>query len=718
MGGVIRSRLTPALIGAGLLVLALGSIAQAVPANDEFRVSRAGGVGSATSSASASAIAYNEDADEYLVAWVADDAEFAGVVDNELEIYARRLDGEGDALGQTVRVSDAGGSGSTLAEVGAPSVAYNSRSKEYLIVWSADDTDNGGVVNDEFEIYGQRLSDTAAPVGNNDFPISDAGGTGSAAASALSPRVAYNVNSSSYLVVWRADDTDTAGIIDDEFEIFAQRLSPTGVGLGADFRLSDAGGTGSAAIDAGAPAIAYSPAIGVEDYLVVWQANDTDAGLVAGESEVFGQLVDITGAETGTNDFRISDAGGTGVAGINAARPSIAYNPTANEFLVAWEADDTDIAGIVNDELEIFGQRLSAAGAALGTNDFRVSDAGGNGAPAVDAGQPSVAHNAQANEYLVVWDADDSDAGLAGDELEIFGQRLSTAGAAIGTNDFRVSTTGGPGSATQSAAIPSLTYNSQRGEHLIAWTADDPEFGLANDEFEVVARRLAAPLNALPPSIAGSPAVGGTLTCATGTWQQGATSFAYLWRRGGVAIPGATAANYVVTTADQGQTLDCRVTASNLAGSRTAHSAPVVAPNNANQTPGPDGADGAQGPTGLAGPDGAAGSPGAAGPQGPPGLSATVICKPKKRRRPVKIRCRVVFATPAPAALSSARLVRGDGVTVARATGVEAGERLVLRGTSSRGLRSGEYTLVLRRQLEGETIINRSSVALESDAQR
>jgi hypothetical protein len=44
--------------------------------------------------------------------------------------------------------------------------------------------------------------------------------------------------------------------------------------------------------------------------------------------------------EVGTNDFRISDMGGTGNTSYNATYPAVAYNSTNNEYLVVWYGDD------------------------------------------------------------------------------------------------------------------------------------------------------------------------------------------------------------------------------------------------------------------------------------------------------------------------------------------------------------------------------------------
>src|SRR3989337_153711 len=86
-----------------------------------------------------------------------------------------------------------------------------------------------------------------------------------------------------------------------------------------------------------------------------------------------------TGAEGGANDFRMSDMGPDGNTNFAANFPGIAYNSTNNEYLVVWVGDDTT-SPLVDNEFEVFGQRLNAAtGAEVGANDFRISDMGPDG---------------------------------------------------------------------------------------------------------------------------------------------------------------------------------------------------------------------------------------------------------------------------------------------------------------------------------------------------
>lgn len=91
-----------------------------------------------------------------------------------------------------------------------------------------------------------------------------------------------------------------------------------------------------------------------------------------------------------------------------------------------------------------------------------------------------------------------------------------------------------------------------------------------------------APVNTVAPAISGTAEQGQTLTASAGTWTGSpAPAFAYLWRRGGTAIAGATGVTYVLLPADVGAAITVTVTATNAAGSAAATSAataPVTAP--------------------------------------------------------------------------------------------------------------------------------------------
>lgn len=90
-----------------------------------------------------------------------------------------------------------------------------------------------------------------------------------------------------------------------------------------------------------------------------------------------------------------------------------------------------------------------------------------------------------------------------------------------------------------------------------------------------------SPAQTAPPTIAGTASLGSTLTASQGTWSGSPTAYAYAWSRcdakgdNCATIPNATAATYIVTTADAGATLRVTVTATNGSGSGSALSAPT-----------------------------------------------------------------------------------------------------------------------------------------------
>ncbi|GEM_PF-926864 len=468
------------------------TVASEVGSND-FRISDMGPDGDDDFDAFGPAVAYNSANDEYLVVWAGDDNS-GSLVDGESEIYGQRINAAtGAEIGADFRISDMGATdGDTAFAAQRPAVAYNSTANEYLVVWQGDDG-TGALVDEEFEIYGQRINAaTGAEVGT-DFRISDMGTDGDEDFDAFNPAVAYNGTNNEYLVVWQGDD-DAGSLVDNEVEIYGQRINAaTGAAVGTnDFRISDMGATdGNTAYRAQHPAVAYNSTN--NEYLVVWAGDDDSAPLVNDEFEIFGQRINAaTGAAVGTNDFRISDMGPDGNTAYGAQHPAVAYNSTNDQYLVVWAGDDNSGA-LVNEEFEIYGQRINAAtGAEVGTNDFRISDMGTDGGKDFDAFNPAVAYDDSEGEYLVVWRGDDDTGSLVNDELEVYGQRITAStGGETGDNDFRVSDMGNTdGDTTYNADQPAVAYNGSNG-FIVVWQGDDQVGTLVDDEGEILGQRLA-----------------------------------------------------------------------------------------------------------------------------------------------------------------------------------------------------------------------------------
>lgn len=90
---------------------------------------------------------------------------------------------------------------------------------------------------------------------------------------------------------------------------------------------------------------------------------------------------------------------------------------------MAWSAD----AGppLVDNEFEIFAQRLSGSGALLGGR-IRVSYMGPNGSVSDNASSPSVAHDAVDDQWLIAWSSDDNTPPLVA--LELAAKRIAARG--------------------------------------------------------------------------------------------------------------------------------------------------------------------------------------------------------------------------------------------------------------------------------------------------
>ena len=83
-----------------------------------------------------------------------------------------------------------------------------------------------------------------------------------------------------------------------------------------------------------------------------------------------------------------------------------------------------------------------------------------------------------------------------------------------------------------------------------------------------------APLVA--PTLSGTGVIGASVAVDPGQWSgQPEPTLALQWRAGEVAIPGATAADFVPTPAEDGADLDCLVTATNAGGSEALAAGPL-----------------------------------------------------------------------------------------------------------------------------------------------
>jgi gliding motility-associated-like protein len=380
------------------------------------------------------------------------------------------------------RISDMGTDGDTNTDADEAAIAYNSTTGQYLVVWEGDD------VSSEQEIYGRFINASTGAIVGNDFKISSMVPSGQTAYRASAPDVIYNATNNEFLVVWQGE-TNVGGQVDGETEIWAQRLSSTGAEIGGEFRISDMNGIGNSIGIADNPRVAWNATN--NEYLVVWQASEPGVGMNHTEYDIWGQRLTNTGTETGTNDFRITTTGADNDPYSTSTTPDVVWNPDNNEYLVVYNKNAGQTVGT-----EIHGQRLTNLGAKTGTNDFAISNMGSTSSTDYNTYNPAVAYNAINDQYLVVWDGDDNTAPLINGESEIFGQLLTTAGVATGSNDVRISVMGNDSETNPQnrekyrAAKPDVIWNQSSNSYFVVWEGEDNTQALVDGETEIFGRIL------------------------------------------------------------------------------------------------------------------------------------------------------------------------------------------------------------------------------------
>jgi hypothetical protein len=414
------------------------------------------------------------DADDPRVAFGADGrglAVYLGEpVDGEQEAFGQTVDASGTPAGAQHRLTHVGPDGASVDEARNPDVVYNPRANEFLLVSS-------NAIGFDEDIAVQRVALDGTPVGPS-REVSETGGVDPGSdGDNQRPRVAYDPNRDEYLVVW-IDGRDMLGN-----EVRAQRLNASTLAQvgAADFFVSD---IGSANANANRLDVDY----GGGTYLVTW--SDFTA---SGDEQIFSRRVSSGGAVAG-GELRLSQASAD--PQFEAARPAVAYDPVSNEFLVVWEGDLAN--GVGSGEHEIFGQRVSPAGAQVGS-DLRITHQGTDGDLESDAEEPAIAANTGNGEYLVSWQGNGPS-----QEVEVYGQRLSSVGAPLGAAGPRFSDQGPAGNANFYADTSATAFNPAAHDFLVVWRGTRSfNVGTTDSEDEIFARRASSPFT--PPAATPAP---------------------------------------------------------------------------------------------------------------------------------------------------------------------------------------------------------------------
>jgi len=251
-------------------------------------------------------LAYDAVTQQFLVAW---DDDRSG---DFRDIYGQLISSTGTLIGGEFTICT-----ENMYQY-LPSVAYDPVSQHFLVVWEDYRSFSS------YDIYGQLISTTGAPIGGN-FPISAGAGE------QRFPFVAYDPVSQRFLVAWLGRSIN-----------YGQFLGPTGTLIGEDFSIS------TKAADQHGPSIAYGTM--AQRFLVLWEDNRFMSGT---SIDIYGQLVSQTGTLIG-RESHISWAANV------QEQPSVAYDPVSQRFLAAWQDNRS---GASND---IYGRHVKEGGITTG----------------------------------------------------------------------------------------------------------------------------------------------------------------------------------------------------------------------------------------------------------------------------------------------------------------------------------------------------------------
>jgi len=290
-------------------------------------------------------VAYNQTDGEFLVVW-----EWESTPDNH-DIYARRVGSDGSLISSEIPIA-------TLTNFESnPAVAYNTADNEYLVVWEHR------YASGDHDIYGQRLDSDGTQVGGS--IVIDG-----ASYEQLAPAIAYGAVDGQYLVAWQ-DDEAGAG----DYNIRARRLGNGGSLMGSEIAIS------TWEYDQVKPRLAFNSAANA--FLVVWEDHHWGWG---GDWDIFGQRVNADGTLAGGN-FAISWEGAE-----HRQNPDVAYNPVADEYVVAWEQEYQ----YDPDDYDVYRRRVGSDGTLL-EDEIVVSEQFSY------EGRPAVASDGD-RAYVVVWE--------------------------------------------------------------------------------------------------------------------------------------------------------------------------------------------------------------------------------------------------------------------------------------------------------------------------
>ncbi len=418
-----------------------------------------------------------DNAGNFVITW-----QGPGAGGNDLDIYARRFDSDGNALDlQEFPVNT-----TTVGNQSAATVALSRTSGQFVVGWQSEVLGEESEIDVEVlgKLYAFNAAADAAVV-VDEFPVNTI-----SAKDQVGPHAAITPDGA-FVMAWTAE-----GQIGSGADVFARRFGSDGSGLDQEeFRVNETTQQGQ-----------QYPAVGIDsvgNLIVSWQSShqdgfswgvfakvyDATGNVVAGEFQVNSN---IQGPQT--NPAIHSNSQGDAVVvwlGLDAQHKPAVHSqryelPTteASEFAVGTEGEvvlnnyvsleEAPVAAAVDAQgnyvatwqsygedgsgLGVYARRFNAMGQPLGSKLLVNQTTAGN------QSQPDVAID-PAGGFTIVWQS----AQIQGSEYDIFARRFDKNGIPVG-DEFQVNTTSGG-----RQEMPTVAINPSTGESVIVWQGPDAE---------------------------------------------------------------------------------------------------------------------------------------------------------------------------------------------------------------------------------------------------
>lgn len=290
-------------------------------------------------------------------------------------------------------------------------------------------------------------------------------------------------------------------------------------------------------------------------------AATTDLDRLASFSD-YGDWVDV--AAPGISIYSTIPGGYGYMSGTSMASPYVA----GLAALLFSQVTDTNGDGNLNDEvraeIQATADNVGVSGIGSGRIDaYRAVTQLGLPSPPANTAPPAISGSAVVGQTLQAstgtWTGDPTDYAYQW-------QRCDSSGA---------SCTPVPGATLSAYTLVSTDLSST---FRVQVTASNPAGAATATSAASAAVNSGPPLNTTPPAVSGVAQDGRSLQTTDGTWSNAPTSYGYQWLRcdssgaNCVAIAGATASSYALTSTDVGSTIRSQVVASNADGSGSASS--------------------------------------------------------------------------------------------------------------------------------------------------